>query len=132
MTIYLAAWLGWGLFISIAIWYVIDRFADRKRKQHILQLENELYTKTQLATRYRKQITDLKNEVEELKTTEYYHDEKNDNLKLTDNDHSGTYYTTDSVPFDDVLKCKRCGSDDFRETNCYYICNKCNSRHKKE
>ena len=110
MTIYLAAWLGWGLFISIAIWYVIDRFADRKRKQHIAQLENELYTKTQLATRYRKEITELKNEVEELKNQ---------------------WPTEEKVPFDDVLKCKRCGSDDFRETNCYYICNKCNSRIRK-
>jgi hypothetical protein len=25
-----------------------------------------------------------------------YHDEKNEGLKLTENDHSGTYYTTDS------------------------------------
>jgi len=37
------------------------------------------------------------------------------------------------LPFSEPIhQCKSCGSDDTRETPCYWICNVCKSRERKE
>jgi len=41
-------------------------------------------------------------------------------------------YLSETEPFSEPIhQCKSCGSDDTRETKCYYICNVCKSRERK-
>lgn len=60
-------------------------------------------------------------------------DEQNSRLH-----EEGMYYIDkckelEDVPFSDPIhQCDRCGTDDVRETKCYYICNLCGRRMKKE
>lgn len=52
-------------------------------------------------------------------------------------DYTVLYYENEKrkneIPFAEPIKqCERCGSDNMRETKCYWICNQCEKRHRKE
>ena len=104
--------------LFIATWLICSKL-NKKGSQVNLSTYNELLDECN------------KLEVENAKANNKY-------VKMTDERNRIKFeydklVIKNEVPFSEPIhQCKSCGSDDTRETKCYWICNVCKSREKKE
>jgi hypothetical protein len=110
---------------------VYDMQLGEKNKQ-VLLLEDELHFLNKSIDGKNNHIKDLNSKIDKQSNEITRLLERISILEQIPNDVFEMETDDDLIPFSEgIIQCSECGSDNMRETKCYYICNECGKRVKK-